>query len=171
MKIFDEAMRLGLHDMGSKERLWLEAAALLRDIGASVGGEYHESSRELILSSTELRETLGYLGLRAVAWIAFFHRKKPDPLKYPDPEWKEFLESKYWSVVVKLAAILRIADVLDRSLLQVVGDVELEKNNDNVLIKVYSEEDASIEIERAREKAQLFEKVFSVKVGVRQVSK
>lgn len=49
-----------------------------------------------------------------------------------------------------------------------VEDVELEKNND-VLIKVYSGEDASVEVERARERARLFEKVLSAKVEVRQV--
>ncbi len=157
LKIFDEARRLGLHDMGSKERLWLEVATLLHDIGVSVGGKHHESSRELILSSKELEETLGYLGLRAVAWIAFFHRKKPDPFKYSDPEWRKFFENEYGDAVVRLAAILRIADALDRSLLQLVDDVELEREDDHVLVKVFSKGDASVEVERAREKSRLFE--------------
>jgi len=59
LKMFDDAGRLGLHDMGPRERLWLKAAALLHDVGVSVGGEHHESSRELILSSEELRRALG----------------------------------------------------------------------------------------------------------------
>ena len=169
LKIFDETKRLGLHDMGSKERLWLEIAALLHDVGVNTGGEHHESSRKLILSSKDLREALGSSDLEVVAWIAFFHRKKPDPFKYQSHEWREFFKSEYGNVVVKLAAILRIADALDRSLLQLVEDVELEKSDDSVLVKIYSEKDAYVEVERAQKKAPLFEKVFNVKVEVKQM--
>jgi len=73
--------------------------------------------------------------------------------------------------VVKLAAILRIADALDRSLMQVVDDVKLKKSNGNLLIEVYSKENASIEVERAHEKAQLFEDVFNIGVEIRQAFK
>ena len=169
LKIFDGTKQLGLHDMGSRKRLWLEIAALLHDIGVSAGGEHHESSRNLILSSKELRDLLGSSVLEAIAWISFFHRSKPNPLKYSDPEWREHLKSKYGSVVIKLAAILRIADALDRSLTQVVDDVKLKMSNDKLLIEVFSEEDVSVEVERAREKAQLFEDVFNVMIEVRQV--
>ena len=162
LRIFDELKRLGLHNMGSRERFWLEAAAILHDIGVSAGGEHHEASRDLILSSKELKEILNCLDLEAIAWIAFFHRKKPDPFEFEDEKWREVLESEYGESVVRLAAILRIADALDRSLRQVVRDVELERKDDVVLIKVYSEEDVTIEIDRVYKKAQLFEKVFNV---------
>ena len=138
LKIFDEARRLGLHGMGSRERFWLEAAALLHDVGVSVDEvRHHAASRDLILSSEELRRALGDVGLGAVAWIAFFRRKRPDPLEYEYPEWRRFLESEHGDAAVKLAAILRVADALDRSLLQVVDDVELERRGGVVLFKVY----------------------------------
>jgi len=163
LRIFDELRRLGLHGMGSRERFWLEAAAILHDIGVHVDEKCHNwASRDLILSSKELKEILDYLDLRAVAWIAFFHRRKPDPFEFEDEKWREVLESEYGESVVRLAAILRIADALDRSLRQVVRDVELERKDDVVLIKVYSEEDVTIEIDRVYKKAQLFEKVFNV---------
>jgi len=171
LKMFDDARRLGLHGMGPRERLWLEAAALLHDVGVSVGGEHHESSKELILSSEELRRALGPLGLKAVAWIAFFHRREPDPLEHPDPEWRELLKSECGGAVVRLAATLRVADALDRSLLQAVEGVELERDGDRVLVKAYSRGDASVEVERAREKARLFERAFGVRVEMRQVPK
>ena len=38
LKIFDDAERLGLHGMGPRERLWLEAAALLHDVGSASAG-------------------------------------------------------------------------------------------------------------------------------------
>ena len=44
-------------------------------------------------------------------------------------------------------------------------DVELEECDCSVLVKVYSEEDASVEVEEAREKAHLFERVFNVMTG------
>ena len=71
--------------------------------------------------------------------------------------------------MIKLAAILRIADALDRSLMQIVDDVKLKMSDDKLLIEVYSEEDVSVEVERAREKAQLFEDVFNVMIEVKQV--
>ena len=120
LKIFDGTRRLGLHDMGARGRLWLEVAALLHDIGVSVGEEHHVYSKKLILESNELRESLDPLSLKIVAWIAFFHRKKANPLEYSDVAWRELLRSEYGDKIVKLAAILRIADALDRSLRQVV---------------------------------------------------
>ena len=167
LKIFDEAGRLGLHDMGFRERFWLEAAALLHDVGVSVGGEHHESSRRLIISSSELREVLDSLDLEAIAWIAFFHRDEPDPLEYLDSGWRRFFESEYGGAVVRLAAILRIADALDRSLLQLVNDVELERSGDRILLKVFSKEKIPREINRVREKAGLLERVFNIKLEER----
>jgi len=169
LRIFDELKRLGLHDMGSGEKFWLEAAAILHDIGVPIDEKCHNwASRDLILSSRELKEVLDYLDLRAVAWIAFFHRGKLDPFKFQDEKWREVFESEYGENVVKLAAVLRIADALDRSLRQVVENVELERKDNVLLIKVYSEENATIEISRACEKAQLFERVFNIKLEVSQ---
>ncbi len=168
LRIFDETRRLGLHEMGGRERFWLEAAALLHDIGVWVGEEHHAWSRRLILEG--LKGVLDDPDLEAIAWIAFFHRRRPDPLSYSDPEWIKLLKSKHGDVVVKLAAILRIADALDRSLCQVVDDVKLDRVGGIVRIKVYSRGDASIEVERARVKGELFERVFSVGLEVEEFS-
>ena len=167
LKIFDGTRRLGLHDMGTKERLWLEVAALLHDRGVSVGEEHHVYSKKLILESNELRESLDLLSLKIVAWIAFFHRKKPNPLEYSDVAWRKLLRSEYGDKIVKLAAILRIADALDRSLWQVVEDIKLKRCDDALSIEISSRGDALTEIKRAQEKAWLFEKVFGLKLRVR----
>ena len=167
LKIFDETRRLELHDMKSRERLWLEIAAILHDIGVYIGEEHNKYSRKLILSSNKLKEVLNPLDIEAIGWIAFFHRKRPNPLTCKSPEWKKFETNK--DTVVRLVAILRIADALDRSLTQIVDNVEIEKRNNKILIKVYSNKDVSIEVERACEKAQLFQKIFKVKVEIKQI--
>jgi len=161
LKIFDDTKRLNLHGMSGNERFWLEAAAILHDIGRSKDQDkHHIYSREIILKSKRLKEKIGDDNLDKIAWIAFFHRRKPDPRKYDDPDWVKLLESSKGSMLLMLISILRIADALDRTTSQVVRNVETKLDNNSIVFKLETRGNAFIEIARAYEKSELFKQVF-----------
>jgi exopolyphosphatase/guanosine-5'-triphosphate,3'-diphosphate pyrophosphatase len=62
--------------------------------------------------------------------------------------------------VRKLAAILRVADGLDRSRRGVLEDVRVNLGTDLVVLRVTANEDAELELWGARRRRELFEKVF-----------
>lgn len=63
-----------------------------------------------------------------------------------------------------LAAILRIADALDRSLCQIVDDISLRQQGDRLVGEVSSRHSVSVELGRAKEKANLFRKVYDMDI-------
>lgn len=128
-----------------ESRSLLEAAALLHDIGVCVSPDnHHEHSRNLLL-----RE-----GLEEVAQLAYFHRSRPDPRDHNAPER-----------ILRLAAVLRLADALDYSLDQRVLDVLLSRKGDVVYFEVLAV--GKPVLVSFREKKTLFEEVFGVEIRVK----
>ena len=72
------------------------------------------------------------------------------------------IEIKDPSYVRKLAAILRVADGLDRSLTQIIADVGLSLRDGRLIFSISSKLPADIEIMRADEKADLMREAFDI---------
>ena len=69
--LFDELQ--SLHHMGNTERIWLQIAALLHDIGKSICAKDHnKQSRDMIINAAELQ--LGQKERILVGLIARYHR-------------------------------------------------------------------------------------------------
>ena len=66
-----------------------------------------------------------------IATIARYHRGKQQP---QDSEQFQILARSERMQILKLTAILRIADALDRSHGQTLGEVEIKLKNDNLVI-------------------------------------
>jgi hypothetical protein len=71
--------------------------------------------------------------------------------------------------VVGLAAILRIADGLDRSYSQKVRGLLLETSGKKITLYVRAEDNCGLEIWAASRKAKWFEKTFRVSVRFKQI--
>ena len=70
-------------------------------------------------------------------------------------------------VVAPLAALLRVAEGLDRSHFGVVRDVEIAGKGKDVTVRVRTGgHDAELELWAARRKADLFEETFDARVAV-----
>jgi exopolyphosphatase/guanosine-5'-triphosphate,3'-diphosphate pyrophosphatase len=67
-------------------------------------------------------------------------------------------------VVLKLAAILRVADALDRGHKQRVRDFEIERREDELVLHCETQGDTSVERFGIALKADMFEEVFGMKV-------
>lgn len=162
VRLFDELKPL--HGLGWKERVLLNAAALLHDIGMAFGPEsHHKASRDMILQDKTLG--LEHRDRVVLALVARYHRRS-----LPSPQHKYFQDLSFYDqeIVAALAALLRIADGLDRGHQDNVKDVRVEYNSGRVLLKAIAEQGRLIkeELRAAQEKADLLAQWFGVEVVV-----
>jgi exopolyphosphatase/guanosine-5'-triphosphate,3'-diphosphate pyrophosphatase len=153
-QLFDDLA--SVHGFGPDAREVLRYAALLHDVGLQVAHRrHHRHSQYLILHGGLRGFTARETAL--VAAVARYHRKAP-----PRPRHPEFrtLRKADRRVVRVLAAILRIADGLDRSHNQVVESVKVRIRDGRASFWVLTWHEAELELWGARRKADLFRDVF-----------
>ena len=149
-----------LHQLDTPARTLLHAAAILHDVGYSIDPDsHHKQSRDLILDSgiTDFSPD----DLAIIACIARYHRKG-----LPDPGHKVYrdLDTQSQQLVNHLAAILRIADGLDRSHAGSARSIQVTRSRDTVSIHVHQQPPSPADIQAAIKKADLFEQAFGLKV-------
>jgi exopolyphosphatase/guanosine-5'-triphosphate,3'-diphosphate pyrophosphatase len=146
-------------DLKKRERVLLEAAALLHDIGYYISYHSHHKHSCHLIRHAELfgitpRER------EMVAVIARYHRKS-----LPKKKHDEFqrLTLKEQTLVGRLAGILRLADGLDRRRCSAVSGLQCTVE-DNLVHLTLSGEDLAVELFGGSAKKDLFEKAFGVQV-------
>jgi exopolyphosphatase / guanosine-5'-triphosphate,3'-diphosphate pyrophosphatase len=158
LQMFDQLQPL--HGYGPWERELLHAAAVLHDIGVDVNYyDHHKHSTYIILNSA--MPGYSHRELTLIALLARFHRKGSVDTR----DYKGVLEADDESRVAKLAALLRIAEYLERSKSQVVSSVRCKIDGD-VTITCDTVGDASIEIWEANRHTALFRKAYGVNVVI-----
>jgi exopolyphosphatase/guanosine-5'-triphosphate,3'-diphosphate pyrophosphatase len=148
------------HGFSERERLLLRAAALLHDVGDYVRYDgHHKHSYYLIQNSDIMGLTPEERAI--VANVARYHRKSP-----PDPSHPNFrdLDKEARSKVRGLAAILRIADALDREHLGKVTSAraEIDGRARKLHLFVSGEEERELEEWTVRAKSELLREVFDL---------
>jgi exopolyphosphatase/guanosine-5'-triphosphate,3'-diphosphate pyrophosphatase len=133
----------------------LEYAALLHDIGYHVSFSKHHKHAYYLIKNAELP---GFTPeeIEIVASVARYHRKRP-------PKAKDLLggglAGRDRRTVAALAAILRVADALDRSHFGVVSDLRISGGRKGLKIRTVSRGDSAMEIWSADRRKGLLEKV------------
>jgi exopolyphosphatase/guanosine-5'-triphosphate,3'-diphosphate pyrophosphatase len=158
--LFD-ALR-GLHGLGDRERVLLHAAALMHDTGYETTPlQHHKRSRDLILASK--LEGFSPKELAIIACVARYHRKAG-----PEPSHKVYrnLDKASRLVVNKLAALLRVADGLDRSHAESAESLKVTNVGGAIRVKVKQRTPNPIDLAAGARKADLFEAVFGVKLVI-----
>lgn len=153
LMLFDQLQPL--HDLGNEERDILEAAALLHDIGWTVAGKKHHKHSYRLIRENEAK--LMPAEVELIANVARYHRKSPPSEKH---EAFASLKQDEQHVVRKLAALLRIADGLDRPHLQQVKRLTCEVGARQVTIRVGAIAEPVAHIAGGSRKRGLFEDVF-----------
>jgi exopolyphosphatase/pppGpp-phosphohydrolase len=151
-----------LHHLGAEEKFWLEAGAILHDIGWVDGWRgHHKSSLRIILQTTMLpftnRERL------AVGSIARYHRKA---LPVEQHDHFNALSFHDRQVVKILSAILRVADGLDTTHQGLVKAVDVKMTTRKIDINCKVQLPITEEPKMALKKADLMELVFNKRVAV-----
>jgi exopolyphosphatase / guanosine-5'-triphosphate,3'-diphosphate pyrophosphatase len=153
-----------LHGLGPEARRLLEAGALLHDTGYSRGlKRHHKLARDLIME-LELPFFSGR-EKRITACLARYHRKGP-----PEPAHKVYrdLAAADQGLVRRLAAMLRIADGLDRGHCASVTGLDADIGEERVLIRVKQGMENKTDIQGGNRKAGLFREVYGLSAEIRE---
>jgi exopolyphosphatase/guanosine-5'-triphosphate,3'-diphosphate pyrophosphatase len=163
VKLFDQLKED--HGLGPRERLLLEVAGILHDIGTFIAPQAHHRHSSYLIDAADI------FGLRKadkdiVSKVALYHRRQvPGPT---DPEYMS-LSRHDRAVVSKLAAIIRVAEALDKSHQQKIRDFTLERDRDMIIIRPVGDPiDLSMERQALAKKDSLFTDVLGATLVLKQ---
>ncbi len=162
LRIFDALTEF--LDLDFKERLLLELAAVLHDIGMFIAEQRHHRHGAYLVQWADI-VGLSEADRNLVAQIVFFHRKEIPSGRHP-----EFMAlSQHDRMRVrKLAGILRLADVLDRAHRQNVKDLRIELSEGKFTLFVQSSSDIDLILDALPKKADLLEMVTGMHIELRR---
>ncbi len=148
------------HGMGAAPRLYLHIASLLHGIGKFVAHSAHHKHGEYIINNSQI------FGLNRdehliVGSIVRYHRRALPNSNHLN--WN-LLDKQAQLIVNKLAAILRLAEALERTYSQKIHDVQLRIDDEHLIIIGYAQSDIHAEQAVMKEQKTLFEEVYGLKV-------
>ena len=151
--LFDQTR--AIHGLTDREREWLEYAAILHDIGVHISYEQHHKHSYYLIKNGDLR---GFDPdeIEAMSLIARYHRQAT-----PKRSHESFgdLRRRRRRAIRTLAAILRLAESLDRSHAQTITGLELHDRGDDDLLQLRTSGDAELELWSASRHAAPFERM------------
>ena len=161
LRLFDDLKPL--HKLGDRERELFEYAAWLHDIGWHIGNTRHHKHSAYLIRHGRLK---GFTAeeIRLIAALTRFHRKAM-PNKKNHEEVRELKPVDRRALDVG-AALLRLADGLDRSHASAVTALDVAIGKTGVRVAVKSSVDIQLEIWAARDKKSAFEKVFGRSIEI-----
>jgi exopolyphosphatase/guanosine-5'-triphosphate,3'-diphosphate pyrophosphatase len=148
------------HGMNRRERVMLEVAATLHDVGMFIRGSGHHKHGQYIVANSEIFG-LHRDELDIIANVIRYHRS--DPPSQADIDYIA-LQREERILVLKMASILRLADALDRGHSQRIQNVKVERRNETIVFQSGGDFDISSERMGLEEKGDLFQDVFGYKV-------
>ena len=159
-KLFD--LSHALHDLHDEYKLLLEIGALLHDIGHFINTVDHNKHGYYILKASPLIG-LSEVQQNIIANIMLYHRKSTPSL---DDEGFRTLTPKDRFVVIKLSALMRLADALDVSHTGRVKDIQFEEQRNSWKLKLKGNGDLMLEKWTLEKRQRLFQDVFGVKLEI-----
>jgi len=159
MLIFDEITEK-VKELPNNCRKYLEAAALLHDIGYYIDSKKHNIQSQRLIIENELKD-FTTRETEIIACICRYHRGSL-PKKKKDEIYKNFTKEER-KIVKQLGGILRIADGIDRVHLNLIKKVKLNFDENNRIIEFIlttNNPEYKPDITYAIKKRELFEKGF-----------
>ena len=158
-EIFD--MMKKYHGLNQRDKLMLSIAAILHDCGKYVSMRYAAECSYNIVMSTEI--------------IGLSHKERElvaNVVKYNTTEIGDARElgisNEDYLKIVKLVAILRVSNAMDRSHKQKYKNHKIEIKGNELHIIANTEDDITLESSLFKDKADFFEEVYGIKPILRK---
>lgn len=151
-----------LHRLTPHDALLLQVAAILHEVGTYVSPRAHHKHSEYLILNSEVFG-LDRNDVAIVAQVARYHRHAVPSLDHPG---YAALGTDDRIRVCKLAALLRVADALERTHAQRVSQIEFRRENGKLRLRLAGLADAAVERLAMASKADLFEQVFGLSVVI-----
>jgi exopolyphosphatase/guanosine-5'-triphosphate,3'-diphosphate pyrophosphatase len=152
------------HGLGPRHELLLRTAALLHEIGLFISTRsHHKHSQYLIRNSTIFG--LSPKDVVQTALVARYHRRAMPKTSH---EGYAGLDRESRIEVLKLAAILRVADALERSATQRVRNLDVTVESRRLILTVRNVTDLTLEHVAMDQKSDLFTMVYGREVVLRK---
>lgn len=143
-------------------RTLLSAAALLHDAGYHIAHEEHHKHGLYLIKNSELTG-FSEAERSVIANVARYHRGAPPRDRHSD---YAALNEQDRQTVCRLAAVLRLADALDRSHDSRVRDLQFTRGDEGLRLRLTSSLDCEREITAAEGRRDLFEQVFDCRIEI-----
>jgi exopolyphosphatase / guanosine-5'-triphosphate,3'-diphosphate pyrophosphatase len=151
LSLFDQTRMV--HGLTDREREWLEYGALLHDVGVHISYERHHRHSYYLIKNGDLR---GFdpQEIEVMALVARYHRQAAPKKSH---EGYGDLSGPLRRVVRVLAAMVRLAEGLDRSHAQALTGIDLYPRDDDYLARLRASGDAELELWAAHRHVAPFE--------------
>lgn len=158
ISLFDQLQ--SLHGLSRHERLLLKVAAILHEVGTFINPKAHHRHGQYIILNSEIFG-LSRKDVEVIGMLARYHRHG-----FPTTEDRSYAELDQAARlrVQKLAAILRVADAMERAHSHRISQFSVRFNNRRLELVVSGVHDLTIENLALRSKADLFTTIFGYDV-------
>ncbi len=162
--LFDHLGRI--HSLPPRARVLLEVVALLHDIGMFISNRQHHKHSYYLLRNSEL-PGISEEEQNLISLVARYHRRAT-----PRSSHLEFTSQTPEDRVTisKLAAILRVADALDRAHQSKIKNLHVSFDREKVVLSAMCNRDLTLAQWGLRMKADMFEQVFGRRVVLQNAS-
>lgn len=155
-----------LHGYGQAERELLDAAALLHDLGAIISYEQHHKHSQTLVEYNGL-PGFSPRQIALITLLVRYHRRGTPDIS----DYQTILEESDGDLLVRLAAVLRLSEFLERGRNAAVDDVIVTWDDDELRLTLVADEYPAVELwETERNAAPLVETTFKRRVHLDSVA-
>lgn len=160
LSLFDQLR--DLHGLGPDDRRLLAGAAVLHDVGRFIDDRRHHKHSYYLIREADVPR-LDKESQEVIAIVARYHRKK-EPSMAHGPFSR--LSAPNRDRVTRLAALLRVADALDREHADAVQAVTVRRENKAAKLLLHGNGNFELESWAVRKKGALFTRIFGLELSV-----
>ena len=160
-EIFDAMKKY--HGLGKRQRVLMQCIAILHDCGKYISLSEASSCSYTIIMSSEILG-LSHKEREIIATTVEFNRKPVEPYENLSDK---FTQEEYVTIL-KLLAILKVANALDRSHKQKIKNVSMRVKDRELVISIEANSSLALEKGLFKKNADYFEEIFSIKPVLRE---
>jgi exopolyphosphatase/guanosine-5'-triphosphate,3'-diphosphate pyrophosphatase len=165
LDIFD-ALKDRFH-LPKKERLLLQSAVILHDIGKYINLKKHYKHSYYLINNSDIADLKDY-DKNIIAHIALNHSQSSTTnLKIKNNCFNDYEQRV---LIAKLTSILKIADALDKSHKEPFSEVEIDLKQNELVLTINTEKDIYLEKWAFNDKSRIFKEVFGIDVSLNKMN-